>query len=237
MALDNNLNMYAWGLDQVDLDDYGVDDGEFTLFGPVDDGFDSGFMSDIQVAKEIVKYHVVRGYFELEDLSNGQELETVLLGKSTCGTDKLVVKKEGGETYITGAGIEAKITTADLLTCGSVIHIVDKLLVPCPARLAAVVVDEDDDDGFGDDDDGTADNDDDDGDDNIDDNDGNDDDNDDDFDDNDDDFNDNDDDFNDNDDDFDDNDDDGRQMPAPTRTAPAVVSDDVDDDGDDNDDN
>lgn len=217
--------MYAWGLGQVNLNNYGVDDGDFTLFGPVDDGFDPGFMSDIDVAKEIVKYHVVRGYFELENLSNGQELETVLLGKSTCGVDKLVVKKEGGETYITGAGIEAKITTADLLICGSVIHIVDKLLVPCPARLAAVAVDEDDDDGFGDDDDGTADNDDDDGNDDIDDiddNDGNDDDNDDDFDDNDDDF---------------DNDDDGRQMPAPMRTTPAVVSVDVDDDGDDNDDN
>ena len=77
----------------------------------------------------IIRLHVVPGVAALStDLVDGQELETL----NPEGSELKVMLPEGGLPVIESTGIDATVVggAADIVACGAVVHVIDKVLLP-----------------------------------------------------------------------------------------------------------
>jgi uncharacterized surface protein with fasciclin (FAS1) repeats len=101
--------------------------GPFTIFAPTDAAFAALPAGTIEALladpsgdlTDILKYHVVAGKAMSSDLSNGQEI-TTLLG------DDVVVTINANGVFINGA----KVTVADIEAKNGVVHVIDAVLLP-----------------------------------------------------------------------------------------------------------
>ncbi|TCO09383.1 fasciclin domain-containing protein [Natronoflexus pectinivorans] len=114
-------------------------EGPFTVFAPTDAAFAAlpdGLLDDLLAdpsgaLTDILLYHVVGAKAFSTDLSDGQEIETLLAdGKVT------VTINEGG-VFIN----DAQVIIADLEADNGVVHVIDAVLVPEAEELPATVVD------------------------------------------------------------------------------------------------
>ncbi|TVQ93946.1 MAG: T9SS C-terminal target domain-containing protein [Bacteroidetes bacterium] len=107
-------------------------EGPFTVFAPTDDAFDAlpdGLLDDLLDDPEgaltsVLLYHVVEGNVMAADLSDEQEI-TTLLGQI------LTVSIDGGDVFIVDSeGNESQVTVPDLVADNGVVHVVDGVLIP-----------------------------------------------------------------------------------------------------------
>merc|ERR1719491_770200 len=104
-------------------------EGPFTVFAPTDEAFDalpSGLVSclleeqNLPILSDILLYHVASGTAFSTDLSNGQQIPTLLNGA------KVTVDLRNNGVKIN----DSNVITADVRTSNGVIHIIDQVLVP-----------------------------------------------------------------------------------------------------------
>jgi uncharacterized surface protein with fasciclin (FAS1) repeats len=113
------------------------EDGPFTVFAPTDDAFTAllaalGYTAEELLAypglTDILLYHVVGAQALSTDLTDGQQITTLL------DDDVLVTINENG-VFIN----QAQVTSADIVTDNGVVHVIDAVLVPEPAESNTVV--------------------------------------------------------------------------------------------------
>ena len=154
-ALSNLVAALTAADTQEDSDLIGTLSGEgpFTVFAPTNDAFaalldqledydeldDFDDEEDLEVLEIILKYHVVAGVAaRAADLTNGQELETVL-------GEKLTVDLEGGVFIEDATETAAQVIIPDVEASNGIVHVVDKVLLP-QVIIDALNDDDDDDD-------------------------------------------------------------------------------------------
>ena len=111
--------------------------GPFTVFAPTDAAFaalPAGTIESLLAdpsgdLADILKYHVVAGKAFSNNLSNGQEISTIL-GKN------ITVTINANGVFIN----DAKVTMANIEAKNGVVHIIDAILLP-PVEVPATVVD------------------------------------------------------------------------------------------------
>jgi transforming growth factor-beta-induced protein len=111
--------------------------GPFTVFAPTDDAFaalPAGLLNDLLAdptgaLADVLKYHVVAAKAMSGDLSDGQEITTLL------GDDVVVTINTDG-VFINNA----KVTIADIEAENGVVHVIDAVLVPMPATVVDIIV-------------------------------------------------------------------------------------------------
>ncbi len=112
-------------------------EGPFTVFAPTDDAFATllealGYTAEELLAypglTDILLYHVVGAQALAGDLSDGQQITTLL------EEDVVVTINENG-VFIN----QSQVTTADIVTDNGVVHVIDAVLVPEPAQSNTVV--------------------------------------------------------------------------------------------------
>lgn len=130
-------NTLQAALEAAELDGALNGEGSFTLFAPTDEAFDAlpdnlvnallattGF----NVLNDILNYHVVDGAQFSNDLSNGQEITTLV------GQDVVVT--------ITPDGVQinnALVTLADVEASNGLVHIIDAVLIPETTTIFDIV--------------------------------------------------------------------------------------------------
>jgi uncharacterized surface protein with fasciclin (FAS1) repeats len=112
-------------------------DGPLTVFAPIDDAFATllealGYTAEELLAypglTDILLYHVVGAQALSTDLTDGQEVTTLL------GQDVLVTINENG-VFIN----QSQVTVADITADNGVVHVIDAVLVPEPVVTTTVV--------------------------------------------------------------------------------------------------
>ena len=104
----------------------------YTVFAPTDAAFKKlpagtvdALLKDVPKLKSILKYHVAAGKITAKEIKPG-DLKT-LEGSS------IVATVHGADVTVNGA----KVTGADVLATNGVIHVIDTVLMPKSATLAA----------------------------------------------------------------------------------------------------
>ncbi|CAM6028506.1 unnamed protein product [Sphagnum balticum] len=95
-------------------------------------GFEGGSLIDLiefllkgrDKVASILDYHVLPRPYNASELTNGLSLTTEL------SSYNLTVSVNGSEVVIIGGASNATIVTADIQICGSVMHIIDAVLLP-----------------------------------------------------------------------------------------------------------
>ncbi len=102
--------------------------GPFTVFAPTDEAFaklPKGTLESLleeenrETLQSILKYHVVPGKLEAEQVARESSLKT-LQGKA------LTVGKQVGSVEVDGAAVKQ----ADLVVDNGIIHVIDRVLIP-----------------------------------------------------------------------------------------------------------
>ncbi len=112
--------------------------GPFTVFAPTNDAFTSLFenldnyssLDDFNSEEKkvllatILKYHVISGTaLPSSELSNGQEITTIL-------GDKLTIKLDDAVFIDDATDIDAQVVNADIKATNGIVHIINKVLLP-----------------------------------------------------------------------------------------------------------
>lgn len=123
---DKNLTTLKKGIMASDLDQTLSQRGPFTVFAPSNDAFaklEEGTLDNLLLPgnkaalTDLLHHHVVKGKLKLEDLKDGDQLQT-LNGK------ELSVRVQDGKVSLNGA----TILTGDMKSSNGVIHSVDTVL-------------------------------------------------------------------------------------------------------------
>ncbi|WP_396214537.1 fasciclin domain-containing protein [Gemmatimonas sp.] len=104
--------------------------GNLTVFAPTNAAFAAipgGAPSDVAALTRVLQLHVVGARALSTQLSNGQQLTSLLPG----GT--LTVSLANGGVRIAGPLNSASVVTADIVAKNGVIHVIDNVLLPAPA--------------------------------------------------------------------------------------------------------
>lgn len=118
---DGRFQTLVAALENTDLDDVLEGTGPFTVFAPLDqafEGVDLTRVSDRQL-QNILKYHVVAGYFPASDL------QSVLRLRSVEGSP-LKIRARNGRVTVNGNPVQV----ADVKASNGVIHVIDTVLMP-----------------------------------------------------------------------------------------------------------
>jgi uncharacterized surface protein with fasciclin (FAS1) repeats len=110
-------------------------EGPFTVFAPTDEAFDAveaaapgtlaALLADPSGAlTQILQHHVVAGLAYSTDLSDGQNITTLLGDDVTVGIDGGVV------TITSSTGNSAEVTVANISASNGVVHVIDAVLIP-----------------------------------------------------------------------------------------------------------
>jgi len=102
--------------------------GPFTVFAPTDEAFDNlpddlvgCLLNDIPVLTDILLYHVAEGKVLASQLSDGQEISTLL-----DGGEVTVDIRSNGDVLIN----DAMVLTTDVKASNGVVHVINQVLVP-----------------------------------------------------------------------------------------------------------
>eukprot|EP01025_Chloroclados_australasicus_P006011 TRINITY_DN11979_c0_g1_i1.p1 TRINITY_DN11979_c0_g1~~TRINITY_DN11979_c0_g1_i1.p1 ORF type:complete len:527 (-),score=95.58 TRINITY_DN11979_c0_g1_i1:261-1841(-) len=147
-ATSNNFTILVQALEAVSLTPVFEDpDFEATVFAPTNEAFSQlltilnlsleELLNNTETLSQVLLYHVVDVVALAEDLSDGQELQTLLEN----GT--LFVNLEDG-VVIEGVGSSATVVVPNIEAGTGVIHVVDQVLLPFSLEDEEDVVDEED---------------------------------------------------------------------------------------------
>ena len=122
------------------LDSALAGEGPFTVFAPTDTAFNElpeGLLDDLLNDPEgalanVLLYHVVEAFALAGDLSDGQEITTML------GEDVLVTINEDG-VFIN----DAEVMITDLIAENGVVHVIDAVLIPPVTTVVDIILDSD----------------------------------------------------------------------------------------------
>lgn len=123
---DKNLTTLKKGIMASDLDQTLSQRGPFTVFAPSNEAFDkleAGTLDNLLLPEnkaaltDLLHRHVVKGKIKLEDLKDGDQLQTM-------NGRELSVRVQEGKVSLNGAAIQ----TGDIKTSNGVIHSVDTVL-------------------------------------------------------------------------------------------------------------
>lgn len=110
-------------------------DGPFTVFAPTDAAFAKlprgsidALLADNDKLKAVLTYHVVPGSLMASDIvkMGGGEVETV-------NGESVRVTLRDGTVFIDGA----KVVSTNIIASNGIIHVIDAVIVPGPAAVAA----------------------------------------------------------------------------------------------------
>jgi len=120
-------------LDAADLTSTLMDQkGNFTVFAPTDDAFkaiDKNVLNGLlkpekkKDLQRILKHHVVRGRMDAKSVSGRKTLRPLEGGEIT-------VRTEGSKVFLG----DARVTQTDIEAENGVIHVINSVLMPAPAR-------------------------------------------------------------------------------------------------------
>lgn len=103
--------------------------GPYTVFAPTDDAFKAvpaktmeALVKDKEQLKAVLLYHVVPGKAATADIKSGK-------AKTAQGADVQIAKAGGFVTVE-----EALVTQADVPASNGVVHVIDRVLLPPPAK-------------------------------------------------------------------------------------------------------
>lgn len=111
----------------------------YTIFAPSNDAFDGLLefvsvqnLTDIstEVVTSVLLYHVVPGTFKASRLlkfPTGKKLDTL-----NSDAQALQVYPIAGQLIISGGKVDAEVVESDIQACSTIIHIIDKVLIPTP---------------------------------------------------------------------------------------------------------
>jgi uncharacterized surface protein with fasciclin (FAS1) repeats len=105
--------------------------GNLTVFAPTNAAFAAipgGAPSDVAALTRVLQLHVVGARALSTQLTNGQQLPTLLSGSS------LSVGLVGGGVRITGPRNTVSVVSADIVAKNGVIHVIDNVLLPAPPQ-------------------------------------------------------------------------------------------------------
>lgn len=123
-------------IERVELEDTLEGNGPLTMFAPTDDAFEAfedenpgvlDALTDEEV-DNLLRYHLVDGALQAEDLEDAEELETLADDNPT-----ITVNVSNGDVTLTdGSGDteDAAVTEADIEASNGVIHAIDGVLLP-----------------------------------------------------------------------------------------------------------
>jgi len=106
--------------------------GNFTVFAPTDDAFkaiDKNVLNGLlkpekkKDLQRILKHHVVRGRMDAKSVSGRKTLRPLEGGEIT-------VRTEGSKVFLG----DARVTQTDIEAENGVIHVINSVLMPAPAR-------------------------------------------------------------------------------------------------------
>jgi uncharacterized surface protein with fasciclin (FAS1) repeats len=126
-ASNPSFSTLATALRLTGLDAVLAEGGPFTVFAPTDEAFaklpagtlEALVANPAQLA-DILRYHVVSGAVKSTDLTNNQQVPTLLTGAAP-----LTVTLDGGVRVKTST-----VVAADVMAINGVIHVIDTVLVP-----------------------------------------------------------------------------------------------------------
>ncbi|MBC7920158.1 MAG: fasciclin domain-containing protein [Ferruginibacter sp.] len=111
--------------------------GPYTIFAPSNAAFDklpAGTLDNLlkpankKTLSGILTTHVVEGSVKAADLQDGQSIKTV-------SGQTLTVSKQGDSVMIKDAqGNSATVTSADIQATNGIVHSIDAVLMPAPAK-------------------------------------------------------------------------------------------------------
>ena len=104
--------------------------GNLTVFAPTNAAFAAipgGAPSNAAALAQVLQLHVVGTRALSTQLTNGQQLPTLLTGAN------LTVGLAGGTVRLTGPRNSATVVTANIVAKNGVIHVIDNVLLPAPA--------------------------------------------------------------------------------------------------------
>ncbi len=120
------LNTFVEAVTAAGLDEILSMEGPFTVFAPTDEAFSAipkeeldRIMSDVELLKRTLLYHVVDGRLSAKDIVRNLKVTT------QEGADLVVTPRDGG--IMINA---ARVIEADLSADNGVIHVVDLVLAP-----------------------------------------------------------------------------------------------------------
>lgn len=109
--------------------------GPFTVFAPTDVAFANlpagtvqGLLADKPELTAVLTYHVVAGKVMAADI-----VKTNGATPATVNGQSLDIVVRNGKVYVNGA----QVVTADIVASNGVIHVIDGVLLPKPAPVAA----------------------------------------------------------------------------------------------------
>eukprot|EP00210_Caulerpa_lentillifera_P008139 g7773.t1 len=131
------LSVLDLALEVTDLK-YAFDDPELrvTVFAPSNTAFES-LLNDLDVTadalldfpdviEKILAVHVLSAPLLSDELLGGGKFKTM-----SEETSEVLVLNEGGEVYVMAPyGVPAKVISSDLDACGSIVHVIDYVLLP-----------------------------------------------------------------------------------------------------------
>lgn len=129
VAIANNFDTLVTALQAADLvGALASPNGPFTVFAPTDEAFDNlpddlvgCLLNDIPVLTDILLYHVAEGKVLASQLSDGQEISTLL-----DGGEVTVDIRSNGDVLIN----DAMVLTTDVKASNGVVHVINQVLVP-----------------------------------------------------------------------------------------------------------
>lgn len=122
------------------LADVLMGEGPFTVFAPVNSGFDAlpaGTVDTLlmpenrEMLTKVLTAHVVSGDLTAAELASRMDAGGGRAVLRTVSGDALAVETRGGNTYVIDEnGNGSRITVADVMQSNGVIHVVEAVLVP-----------------------------------------------------------------------------------------------------------
>ncbi|GMH41050.1 hypothetical protein BSKO_08960 [Bryopsis sp. KO-2023] len=117
-------------------------DAGLTIFAPTNEAFEAALaalgvtaadlLGNKELLTEILTYHVLPIPYKAADFGEGRDFTTLLGANSPCGAGDVSVKPSDEGVTIAGGASTAKVVTADVEACSTVIHVIDAVLLSCP---------------------------------------------------------------------------------------------------------
>ncbi|HEA30784.1 MAG TPA: fasciclin domain-containing protein [Leeuwenhoekiella sp.] len=135
----NDLDTLVTALKAAGLDSMMMDEGEYTVFAPTDNGFSKlkkGQLDELlnpenkEMLTGVLQYHVVQGKVTAEDLAKGIKENGGKYDIETVNGETLTAMMDGNQIVIKdGTNFKAHILQGNIEASNGIVHKIDKVLM------------------------------------------------------------------------------------------------------------
>ncbi|MGB3775534.1 MAG: fasciclin domain-containing protein, partial [Leeuwenhoekiella sp.] len=135
----NDLDTLVTALKAAGLDGMMMEEGEYTVFAPTDNGFSKlkkGLLGDLlnpekkEMLTGVLQYHVVQGKVTTADLAKGIEENGGKYNFETVNGEELTAMMDGDQIVIKdGTNFKAHILQGNIEASNGIVHKIDKVLM------------------------------------------------------------------------------------------------------------